>query len=64
MEIGDKVKVKAGSLHANQTGTISDHYGNYVMLLADDQTYSKAFKRVDKQGKYFQVDAKQLQKVK
>lgn len=44
------------SIHAGQTGIVIADYGNYLLVKADDESYSGASTNSIGEGKYFQVD--------
>lgn len=62
--VGKKIMAFGKSLHAGQTGTIVADYGTMVLVKADDEKYSNAFKSSDREGKYFQVDSLLYKEVK
>ena len=54
--IGKKITAFGKSLHAGQTGTVVADYGTMLLVKADDEKYTNAFKSTNREGKYFQVD--------
>ena len=63
-EVGDVVIGMAKSIHAGHKGTVVADYGNYLMILAEDQKYTNAHKNSAFEGKVFQVDSLLCKKVK
>lgn len=55
-EIGVHLLAFGKSLHAGQKGILVADYGDMLLLKADDEKYSNAYKASNREGKYFQVD--------
>lgn len=62
-EIGMKVQAFGESLHAGHKGTVAADYERYILVKADNESYSKAFKSKGREGKYFQVNRKTLREI-
>lgn len=51
-------------MHAGQKGVVEADWGNYVLVRADDESYTYASKNSGREGKYFQVDSLCLKQLK
>lgn len=58
--IGTKVMAFGKSLHAGQTGTVVEDWGQYYLIKADDEKYSGAHNNSTREGKYFQLDERYI----
>jgi len=63
-----KVTAFGKSLHAGQIGTVVADHGQYVMILADDPTYTHAYRNSivseDSPNRYFWVDTLSIKEIK
>lgn len=62
--IGKHVRASEKSHHAGQTGIVVADYGNYLMIIADDQDYKEASKSLNWDKKVFQIDRRYYKEIK
>jgi len=60
--------ISSKSIHAGQSGTVVADYGQYIMVLADDPTYTHAARNSivpkDSPNRYFFVDTLSIKEIK
>jgi len=64
MKIGTNVTAFSKSKHAGQSGTVVADYGNYIMVIADDQSYAGASINSSWEKKVFQIDKRYITNAK
>ena len=62
--INKHVMATGKSLHAGHKGVVTKDYGHMLLIKADDEKYSHAYKREGMEGKYFQLDARNFKEIK